>query len=110
MAVAAAKQMTKPDYERRLSLEEVRGRKVMITRDALEVFPRIGKTFTIEIGNKKFTSSIFAQPCHCRGPGKPHEHFWLNIKEISSAVPWRPRLTLEFRKSSESVYSLSVQE
>ncbi|MEE9289000.1 MAG: hypothetical protein V3U69_05370 [Bacteroidota bacterium] len=99
-----------PDYERRLSLEEVRGRKVMITKEALEVFPRIGKIFTLEVNDKKFTSSIFAQTCQCRGPGKPHEHFWLNTKEISADVPWKPRLRLAFWKSSDRVYILTVQE
>lgn len=101
---------TNPDYERRLSLEEVRGRKVMITKDALEVFPRIGRAFTLKVNNKKFTSSVFAQTCQCRGPGNPHEHFWLNTKEVSAAVPWRPRLRLGFWKSSEKEFVLTILE
>ncbi|MFQ5799634.1 MAG: hypothetical protein ACE5H0_13215 [Bacteroidota bacterium] len=108
--MAAAKISTKPDYERRLSLEEVRGRKVMITRDALEVFPRVGKMFTLEVNRKKFTSSIYAQSCQCQGPGKSHEHYWLNTKEILGAVPWKPRLTLAFRKSSDTAYILTIRE
>ncbi len=82
----------------------------MVTNDALQVFPRVGKPFTLELNRKKFTSSIYAQSCQCRGPGKPHEHYWLNTKEISAALPWRPRLTLSFRKSSGTTYVLTIQE
>lgn len=108
--MATATKSAKPDYERQLSLEEMRERKVMITKDALEVFPRIGKMFALEVNGKEFMSSIYPESCQCRGPGKPHEHYWLNAKEISSVLPWKPRLTLAFRKSSDALYTLTVRE
>ncbi len=63
-----------PDtYERKLSSEEAGEGYIMVLKDRLAFFPAIGETF--QLGG--VSAKVEARHCECRGPEKPHEHYFI---------------------------------
>jgi hypothetical protein len=71
-------------YTRRLSLDESREGYVLITKNALSMFPPPGKSFSAAINGKEARISLESVFCTCRGPEKPHEHYHLPLGEAAS--------------------------
>jgi hypothetical protein len=70
-------------YLRRISREEAETGRFMVLKSALAFFPTVGETFVVSDGETVRETAVEAVPCTCRGPEKPHEHYF---------VPW-PGLT-----------------
>ncbi|MGE5415173.1 MAG: hypothetical protein ACM3UZ_00140 [Acidobacteriota bacterium] len=68
-------------YRRKVSQEESRDCKLMVMKSDLKKFPPIGNTFKALLDDQPVTAQVEAVFCQCRGPQKPHDHFWLRFKE-----------------------------
>lgn len=63
-------------YQRPVSEEEAREGYVLVLKDALGFFPALGRPFEIRQGGIIKSSSLEARSCQCRGPEKPHDHYF----------------------------------
>ncbi len=67
--------MAHRSYRRRISSEEAREGYLLILKRDLGLFPRPGDPFTLATGGASCRARIEAEPCTCRGPELPHEHY-----------------------------------
>lgn len=64
-------------YRRRISAHEAQTGRFMVLRSALKQFPPIGEEFTIILNSRRHRTQVEAEHCTCRGPEKPHEHYFV---------------------------------
>lgn len=69
-------------YGRRAMPEEVERGALFIAKTALPFFPPTGTPFALETVSGTAEVAIEAVHCICRGPEKPHEHYWLPVPGI----------------------------
>jgi len=98
--------VTKNSYERTLSTKEADECFLMITKDALKLFPPVGKSFELHIGNHAYDVYIRSMPCTCMGPDRPHAHYYLE-GDYKERVKWEKGKGINIIKLSEGIYSLS---
>ena len=98
--------MTTNEYHRTLSEEEVHEGRIMIMKDALKFFPKPFKSFNVTSGGKKFELAVDAIDCRCRGEVKPHQHYWLPLKDAKNALRWERGAHVTIVKRKDGEYSL----
>ena len=69
-------------YGRRAMPEEVERGALFIAKTALPFFPPMGTPFALETASGTAEVAVEAVHCICRGPEKPHEHYWLPVPGI----------------------------
>ncbi|MBA4181494.1 MAG: hypothetical protein C0506_12965 [Anaerolinea sp.] len=69
-----------------MSSEERRDGYVMVLKDWLGFFPPVGQEFSLERDGRTEPARIDAEPCTCRGPEKPHEHYSLRVPNLGDAT------------------------
>jgi hypothetical protein len=67
-------------YERKVSSEEERESYLLVEKSALGFFPSPGTPFELETPKGKRRATVASQPCTCRGPEKPHEHYFIRLE------------------------------
>jgi len=92
-------------YIRKISSEEAREGYILVLKSRLRFFPPVGEAFEMAQGTQRKRAKVESVPCICRGPGKPHEHYfvrWNGLKrggrvaiEKVAGAPRRYRLTPE---------------
>jgi len=91
-------------YERRLSTTEARDGRIMVLKSALGFFPPVGEQFELSDGATERTTCVEAEPCTCRGPDQPHEHYWIAWPGLAA------RATVRITADREpSRFAISVQ-
>lgn len=68
-------------YKRKVSREESGDSKLMVMKPDLKKFPPIGQTFKALLDGEPVTAVVEEVSCQCRGPEKPHVHYWVRFKE-----------------------------
>ena len=99
----------KDTFHRTLSPAEVQEKRIMITRDALRFFPKPFRKFSLGVGEKTYELAVEAVECQCMGPAKPHEHYWLPVKECLEGVRWERGGRVVLTKTKDLVYTMSVE-
>jgi hypothetical protein len=94
-------------YKRRLSLDEAKERYVLISKDALSMFPRAGKVFNANFNGNPEEMSVEAVLCTCRGPDSPHDHYHLSFADLKSQINVRRGSIASVRKESDN-YRIEV--
>ena len=64
-------------YERKLSSTEAREGRIMVLKGALGSLPPVGEAFELNGLGGSARVAVEAEPCVCRGPEKPHEHYFI---------------------------------
>ncbi len=87
----------KKQFKRKLSAEEAGGNYILIQKKELDFFPKAGKPFELQVGEKSIHSYIEAVECWCQGPKKPHSHYRLNASEFKEVVRmnWGTKIIIE---------------
>lgn len=99
---------SKRAYTRELSADEVKQHRIMVTKDALGLFPKPFKKFTLRVGDAEQETAVEAIECHCMGPAQPHEHYWLPVKPEPAGHPWERGRRVSIRKD-EKGYVFEMQ-
>ncbi|MFN8617797.1 MAG: hypothetical protein U0837_11910 [Dehalococcoidia bacterium] len=60
-------------YDRKISSEEAAEGYIMVLKDRLKFFPPAGEPFSLDGA----PASVEARHCECRGPEKPHDHYFI---------------------------------
>ncbi len=87
----------KQRFKRKLSAEEAGGNYILIQKKELDFFPKAGKPFKVQVGEKGVNSSVEAVECWCQGPKKPHSHYRLNVVEFKKVIKmhWGTKIIIE---------------
>jgi hypothetical protein len=64
-------------YTRKISGEEAREGYIMILKNWLGFFPPRGQEFRILSQGEDREVRVESYPCQCRGPERPHEHYFI---------------------------------
>src|ERR1700687_414439 len=72
--------VSRSTYRHRLSSEDVRKGRILITKDAWKLFPEPGAPVHLRIGARRFDAEIQAEKCMCVPP--EHEHYHLFCKAL----------------------------
>ncbi len=95
----------KDTYRRRISSEEAREGYILVLKDRLLFFPPIGERFTITGQGFHTDAAVEARPCVCRGPGLPHEHYFIRLAGLAP----RQEIEVERLPGRPGAYALRVR-
>lgn len=90
-------------YRRRLSTTEAREGRIMVLKSALGLFPPVGEPFRLRHGRTVRTVAVEAEPCTCRGPDRPHEHYYLPWPGLTAGT----RLCIEPDEGAKRRYTMT---
>lgn len=71
------------EYRRKVGSEEASEGYILITKDALKMFPEVDRKFYLVEGKKETPVKVRAVSCICMGPEEPHQHFRLAYKPLA---------------------------
>jgi len=91
-------------YSRKISSKEAQNNYIFILKDKLSFFPELGDIFELEEDNLKRNVKVEHYPCTCRGPDRPHQHYFIHWEGLESGDK------IEIIKSSENEnkYNLKI--
>src|SRR3989304_10354336 len=72
--------VSRSTYRHRLSSEDVRKSRILITKDAWKLFPEPGERVALRIGARPFDAEIKSERCACVPP--EHEHYHLTCPAL----------------------------
>ena len=93
---------TENNYSRKISSKEAANDFIFILKNKLSFFPALKEKFELEDDNITKKVEIESYPCICRGPAKPHKHYFILWKGLKSGD------RVEITKSSEFKYKLKL--
>ncbi|MCZ3365838.1 MULTISPECIES: hypothetical protein [Methanobacterium] len=90
-------------YSRKISPKEAKEDFIFVLKNKLPFFPPIGTNF--ELSNENISREVMVKsyPCTCRGPDRPHEHYFISWKGLEAGDK------IEIAKDSESKYNLQIK-
>ncbi len=90
-------------YSRKISRAEAQKGFIFVLKNKLSFFPPLGDTF--ELVNDKISKEVTVEsyPCTCRGPERPHEHYFIRWEGLESGDK------IEIAKDSGNKYNLQIQ-
>ena len=92
----------KNTYSRKISSKEAEKSFILILKSELSFFPELGETFKLIENDLSRKVKVNSHPCTCRGPDKPHEHYFICWKELEAGN------NIEITKDSENRYNLQI--
>jgi nucleoside 2-deoxyribosyltransferase len=92
-------------YARRVSAEEAREGYVLVLKDRLSFFPPLGRPFAVSHGGTVRRAKVEARPCTCRGPERPHEHYFIRWPGLEKGC----RVAIRLACGPGAEYKLDVQ-
>jgi hypothetical protein len=79
-----------PDsYERKISSEEAAEGYILVEKARLKLFPPIGEPFDLATAAGPERVRVEARDCDCRGPDKPHQHYFIRRQGLERGSRWR---------------------
>src|SRR5919199_1952613 len=83
----------------RLSSEDVRKTRILITKDAWKLFPGPGERVALRIGARRFDAEIKAERCECVPP--EHEHYHLICPALKGQTGFKSGALVVIAKDSD---------
>jgi len=94
---------SKNSYSRKISSKEAEEGFIFILKNKLSFFPDLNDNFEIMDGKLSQEVMVDSYPCTCRGPDRPHEHYFIIWNGLEAGDK------IEITKSSEGRYNLKIQ-
>jgi hypothetical protein len=76
-------------YERKVSSEEAREGYLLVEKSRLGLFPPVGTPFVLATPTGDRLATLEARDCTCRGPEKPHRHYFVRQPGLQPGSLWR---------------------
>lgn len=70
-------------YKRKISAEEAMLGKILIAKTMWKKLPQPGSQVRLKFHGQSLTALIEASACTCRGPLKPHAHYYFVLPEAT---------------------------
>lgn len=67
----------KNGYSRKITSKEADKDFIFVLKNKLAFFPKLGEKFDLSDGESSIEVSVGSYPCTCRGPDRPHEHYFI---------------------------------
>lgn len=97
-----------PDiYRRKISAEEAKERYILVLKNALEFFPKLGKPFTLKVKDKEIEMYLEPVEIWSMGPKKPRYDYRIDAKKFWDDFPLHFGKTVTITKEDDKVYSIS---
>jgi hypothetical protein len=97
-----------PDvYRRKISAEEAKERYILVLKNALEFFPKLGKPFTLKVKDKEIEMYLEPVEIWSMGPKKPRYDYRIDAKKFWDVFPLHFGKTVTITKEEDKVYSIS---
>ncbi|MBM4434974.1 MAG: (Fe-S)-binding protein, partial [Chloroflexi bacterium] len=94
--------VSRSTYRHRLSSEDVRKSRILITKDAWKLFPEPGERVALRIGARSFDAEIKAERCECVPPA--HEHYHLTCAALKGQAGFKSGALVVIAKDSVGGY------
>ena len=94
--------VSRSTYRHRLSSEDVRKARILITKDAWKLFPGAGDPVNLRIGARRFPAEILAERCACVPP--EHEHLHLRCDALKGQPGFKNGALVVIAKDSDGGY------
>jgi len=75
---------SKTVYSRKISQTEAQNGFILVLKNKLSLFPSIGNKFKLVTDNSTKEVGLESYPCTCRGPERPHEHYFIRWKGLKA--------------------------
>ena len=75
---------SKSVYSRKISSKEANNDFIFILKNKLSFFPKLGEKFVLTAGNLSREVKVEYYPCTCRGPDRPHVHYFIHWRGLES--------------------------
>lgn len=85
---------SKDIYSRKISKSEANNNFIFILKNKLSFFPPLGEDFILKDDNVSHQAKVESYPCTCRGPDRPHEHYFIKCDGLETGNK------VEIRKNS----------
>ena len=92
-------------YCRTISYEEARDGYFMVLKDQLSFFPISGTAFEVLNGGLSAMVTVESYACECRGPDKPHRHYFVRWKGLRAG----DRITLRSSGRKAGRYIMQIR-
>lgn len=89
-------------YSRKISKEEANNDFIFILKNKLSYFPELENAFELKGDNLSREVKVESYPCTCRGPERPHEHYFIRWEGLKAGNK------VEIIKSSDDRYNLKI--
>lgn len=89
-------------YSRKISKEEANNDFIFILKNKLSYFPELENAFELKDDNLSREVKVESYPCTCRGPERPHEHYFIRWEGLKAGNK------VEIIKSSDDRYNLKI--
>ena len=90
-------------YSRKISSTEADNDFIFILKNKLSFFPELGNIFELTDDNLTKEVKVESYPCTCRGPERPHEHYFIHWEGLESGDK------IEITKDHEDKYILKIK-
>lgn len=94
--------VSRSTYRHRLSTEDVRKTRILITKDAWKLFPAAGAPVNLRIGARRFPAEIQSEKCSCVPP--EHEHLHLRCEALKGQPGFKTGALVVIAKDSDGGY------
>ncbi len=94
--------VSRSTYRHRLSSEDVRKARILITKDAWKLFPGPGERVALRIGARRFDAEIKSETCVCVPP--EHEHYHLICQALKGQTGFKSGALVVIAKDSDGGY------
>ncbi|MFZ5516816.1 MAG: hypothetical protein ACOY90_09275 [Candidatus Zhuqueibacterota bacterium] len=95
------------EYRRKISAEEVKDRYIIILKDSLELFPKIGKMFRLKVKDAELETRIETMERWSLGPKKPQIIYKIDAEKFWAMFPLHFGKSVSIKKESDDLYVLS---
>jgi hypothetical protein len=92
-------------YSRKISSKEAQKGFIFILKDKLSFFPDINDTFELMDGKTSRDVMVDSYPCTCRGPDRPHEHYFIQWEGLEAG----DKIEITKDPKNEDKYNLKIQ-
>jgi hypothetical protein len=89
-------------YARKISTKEADNGFIFILKNKLPFFPPHGNDFELSDGELSKEVKVNSYPCTCRGPDRPHEHYFICWKGLEAGDK------IEITRNSQNKYKLQI--
>jgi hypothetical protein len=100
--ICADMSVSRSTYRHRLSGEDVRKTRILITKDAWKLFPGPGERVALRIGARRFDAEIKSERCECVPP--EHEHYHLICQALKGQTGFKNGALVVIAKDSDGGY------
>jgi hypothetical protein len=95
---------TKTIYSRKISSKEAEKGFIFILKNKLSFFPALNDNFILEDGKLSQEVCVDSYPCTCRGPERPHEHYFVRFEGLEAG----DKIEITRSTSNDDKYFLKI--